>query len=156
MAPSEMLQFDVEAELWWNPTGLELLPGERYRISARGQWRDAGIRSGAAGYSNTWLTWAEGSRRLKDADWFSLIAAIHPSPSLACKKPVGHNFLSGWMDSRRQGVKAIDSQARLARIGAENTLDVVQAGYLYLFANDAPFAYCNNHGRVTVSVARLA
>jgi hypothetical protein len=147
--------FSVDSSLWWNPTGLVVAPDEKYRITASGEWHDAAIPSSAAGYSSRKLALFAGMRRVKDADWFSLIAAVHPSPGLGDHKRTDRNFFSGWIQSMEHGVGTCDGQSDLVSVGAGKVVEVGTAGYLYLFANDAPFAYSNNHGAVMVTIERV-
>jgi hypothetical protein len=41
----------VNAACWWNSTRLEVRTGERYYITADGEWRDGAIRTTATGYT---------------------------------------------------------------------------------------------------------
>jgi len=145
----------VHAAAWWNAAALEVLPGEIYALEADGEWVDAGIRSTAAGYTLPLLAPFQWARRARDADWFSLVAAVHAAPDLAALAPSAGNFVTGWIESWRHHVRPHDNASQLADIGARRDLAIRRAGHLYLFANDAYFAYCNNDGTVTVRITRL-
>jgi hypothetical protein len=145
----------VRAALWWNAAALEVLPGEMYALEAEGEWLDAGIRSTAAGYSLPQLALFTWTRRARDANWFSLIAAIHSAPGLATIEPSAGNFVTGWIESRQRHVRSHDLASQLTEIGERRDLTIRQAGHLYLFANDACFAYCNNEGTISLRITRL-
>jgi hypothetical protein len=145
----------VHAALWWNAATLEVLPGEIYALEAPGEWVDAGIRSTAAGYSLLQLALFTWARRVRDANWFSLIAAVNAAPDLATIEPTAGNFVTGWIESWQRHVPAHDLASQLTDIGERRDLTIRQAGYLYLFANDAYFAYCNNEGTISLRVTRL-
>lgn len=156
LAVDDELAVDVDAARWWNAARIGVAARERYHLMATGAWCDARIRTGPAGYSSPWLALFGGMRRVGDANWFSLIAAVHASADLDSKKPAAENFLTGWIESRKLRLHCDDRDADLANIGAEGVFDVKKKGYLYLFANDASFAYCNNSGSVRVQIRRLA
>jgi hypothetical protein len=145
----------VHAALWWNAAALEVLPGEVYALEAEGEWRDASIRSTAAGYSLPLLALFTWTRRVHHANWFSLIAAVHAAPGLATIEPSASNFVTGSIESWQRHVRSHDLASQLTDIGEGRDLTIRQAGHLYLFANDAGFAYCNNDGAVTVHITRL-
>jgi uncharacterized protein (DUF2235 family) len=161
-APSEELKKDesktlaVHAAYCWNSAGLQVKAGQRYRVVAKGEWWDAHYNSTADGYESpsVLLKMAEDARRCKDARWFRLIAAVHPSPVLESKNP--HNVVSGVLQSLIKSVSGIDDESDLTAIGANGDIEVKRDGFLYLFANDAAWAYSNNHGELTVTVQRVA
>lgn len=124
----ESIKVSITAKNKWNATGVELIAGGRYDLMATGQWLDASIPAGPAGYEspNFILRWAERWRRVPEARWFALIGATA-------------------MD---------DSKAFL--IGAEKkAYRVAEAGLLYCYANDLSFMYWNNHGEIELKVARI-
>ncbi|WP_156895810.1 hypothetical protein [Massilia putida] len=145
----------VHAALWWNDAALAVAPGEMYALEADGEWIDAGIRSTAAGYSLPLLALFTWARRVRDANWFSLIAAVHSASGLAAIEPSAGNFVTGWIESWRRHVRSHDLASQLTDIGARQDLRIRQAGHLYLFANDAYFAYCNNEGTISLRIRRL-
>lgn len=150
-------RFPAYAHKWWNASGIEVDAGERYRITASGEWTDKNIAAGAEGYeSKAWLLQlAEGSRRLEDRPWFSLVAAIHPRPDLEANNPVSENLLSGLIESAMNGVARIDDECSLLPASDGCEIEIQEAGYLYFFANDSAFSYGNNTGFLTVEVTRL-
>ncbi|WP_157202123.1 hypothetical protein [Massilia sp. Root335] len=155
LAITQCKHVDVHAALWWNAAALHVRAGETYDLRATGQWYDAAIRSTAAGYASPLLALFKWARRARDADWFSLVAAVHPSADLGLSRPAARNFVTGWIESRRRGPGRRDRESHLTDIGEGNVVTIAQDGYLYLFANDAFFAYCNNKGTVSVSISRL-
>jgi hypothetical protein len=108
-------RFPAYAHKWWNASGVEVDAGERYRIEASGAWIDKTIPAGADGYeSKAWfLHLAEGSRRMEERPWFSLVAAIHPRPDLEANNPDSENMLTGLIESTINGVARIDDESSL-------------------------------------------
>lgn len=117
----------VHARAKWNDTELQLLAGEEYLIEATGRWHDASNASGPGGYKSPSLLFrlAEIFRRVPNANWFALIAAIG------------------------------QDESRAFVIGESSRLTVLKDGVMYCFANDLRFLYCNNSGMVTITVTRL-
>ncbi len=150
-------RFPVYAHKWWNASGIEVDAGERYRITASGEWIDKNTVANADGFeSKAWLLrLAEGSRRLEERPWFSLVAAIHPRPDLEANNPDSENVLSGLIESTISGVARIDDESSLLPTPNDSEIEIQEAGYLYFFANDSAFAYGNNSGFLTVEVTRL-
>ena len=149
--------FPAYAHKWWNASGVEVDVGERYRIEASGAWIDKEIHAGADGYeSKAWLLHlAEGSRRMEERPWFSLVAAIHPRPDLEANNPDSENMLTGLIESTISGVARIDDESCLLATPDGCEIEIVEPGFLYFFANDSPFSYGNNHGFLSVEVTRL-
>jgi len=145
----------VDASSWWNATALQVQPNETYALLADGVWYDADIEATAAGYTRLLLAPFGWARRARKANWFSLVAAVHSTSGLGKVRPSAGNFVSGWIDSCRHGLRSCDGASDLTDIGEHGMLTVRRAGHLYLFANDAFFAYCNNRGAITVCIKRL-
>lgn len=145
----------VHAARCWNSAQLKVAEGESYRISARGEWWDADNRASAAGYDAPRLAFAEGMRRYPNAQWFSLIGAVHPDPNLESKNPTAGNPVMGFFHNLFRSPAEIDAESLLENIGTDGVFDIKKDGYLYLFANDATFTYSNNHGAVQVTIERL-
>lgn len=145
----------VYAPLWWNAAHLKVNAGEKYRITAIGEWWDAYIRATAEGYDALMLVLLKGIRRVEKADWFRLIAAVHPAPGLESRNPTASNFFSGLIESHTHSLRELDAQSDLTDVGKDKVVEVRKAGYLYLFANDVGFAYCNNRGALTVTIERV-
>jgi glutathione S-transferase len=150
-------RFPAYAHKWWNASGVEVDVGERYRIEASGVWIDKEIPAGADGYeSKAWfLHLAEGSRRMEKRPWFSLVAAVHPRPDLEANNPDAENMLAGLIESAVSGVARIDDESSLLATPNGCEIEIVEAGFLYFFANDSAFAYANNSGFLTVEITRL-
>jgi glutathione S-transferase len=150
-------RFPAYAHKWWNASGVEVDVGERYRIEASGAWIDKVTPAGADGYqSKAWLSHlAEGSRRLEERPWFSLVAAIHSRPDLEANNPDSENLLTGLIESAVHGVARIDDESSLIATPNGCEIEIIEPGFLYFFANDSSFAYGDNSGFLTVEVTRL-
>lgn len=150
-------RFPTYAHKWWNASGVEVDVGERYRIEASGSWIDNATPAGADGYeSNAWyLQLAERNRRLQERPWFSLVAAIHPRPDLEANNPDSENALTGLIESAINGVARIDDECSLVATPNGCEIEIIEAGFLYFFANDSAFSYGNNTGFLMVEVTRL-
>ncbi len=150
-------RFPAYAHKWWNASGVEVGVGERYRIEASGTWIDKNIPAGADGYeTRAWLLhFAEGSRRMEERPWFSLVAAIHPRPDLEANNPDSENLLSGLIESTINGVARIDDESSLVATPNGCEIEIIEPGFLYFFANDSSFAYGNNSGFLSVEITRL-
>jgi uncharacterized protein (DUF2235 family) len=150
-------RFPAYAHKWWNASGVEVDAGEKYRIEASGAWTDKGTPSGADGYeSKAWfLQLAEGSRRLEERPWFSLVAAIHPRPDLEANNPDSENLFTGLLESAISGVARIDDESSLIAAPNGCEIEISESGFLYFFANDSPYSYGNNSGFLTVEVTRI-
>jgi len=150
-------RFPVYADKWWNASGVEVEVGEKYRIEASGEWIDKGTPAGADGYeSKAWLLQlAEGSRRVEERPWFSLVAAIHPRPDLEANNPDSDNMFAGLIESAISGVARIDDESSLIPTPNGSEIEVLEPGFLYFFANDSAFSYGNNNGFLKVEVTRL-
>jgi hypothetical protein len=114
----------VQARLPWNHTCIWLESGGEYRITAEGDWWDAGNKYGPPGGGNPHIKWMEFLRRKPDQPWFKLICAL---------------------DSRKRELFAYD---------AEQPYRAKASGELLCFANDVPFFYFNNTGVIQITVER--
>ncbi|MDM0014570.1 hypothetical protein QTH87_19160 [Variovorax sp. J22P168] len=123
----------VASASYYNPTGVLLAPGETYAIAADdGRWVDWHLASSADGrmepsFAQSLALWA---LRCKQARWFQLVGAIGRNDN--------HLF-------------PIGMHAEWTYEGQSHDV----APELCLFANDAWFAYLNNHGAVGVTVTRI-
>lgn len=146
----------VFSDKWWNASGLEVKQGERYSIKAKGKWKDKEYEATADGYPspNFLLRQMENTRRVKDANWFALVAAVHGDADLEAKNPEAGNFVTGFFESLRHTVGTIDEESQLVKVGADGEIVIGADGFLYLFANDATFAYSNNSLYVAVDITR--
>jgi hypothetical protein len=124
----------------WNHTGLRVVAGMRYRLSATGRWTDLQIDAGPRGYPTSAAPWysrwilrlAEGSRRVPAANWFALIVAIGEDEGTACN--------------------VFANRADLVE-GVEWTAP--RDGELCCYANDVRSAYWNNSGKIELTVRQL-
>ncbi|WP_417069782.1 DUF2235 domain-containing protein [Niveibacterium terrae] len=154
--PGKCFDCIVFAQKWWNAAGLEVRAGECYQISADGVWTDKTSPVDARGYASNSriLHLLEASRRVEDAPWFALVAAIHPDLALELKNPTAGNFVSGEVESLVRGVGHVDTQSQLIVTGQQAEITIEKDGFLYFFANDSAFAYSNNSGFLDVLITR--
>lgn len=151
----------VYANMRWNPTGIVLEGGVRYRLAAEGEWIDWFIHSGPDGAGGpvtpSWARWltialeagplAErlwrriardprpGNGRLRrrlDLPWMTLVGAV--ANGAAGGNPARHEEFG---------------------IGSGRVLTPKATGYLYAYANDLWPMYFNNRGSVRLTVTRL-
>ncbi|NML96592.1 DUF2235 domain-containing protein [Paraburkholderia sp. RP-4-7] len=133
--PAAAVQVRVFASTLWNWTGIFMKEGVRYRFKVpEGQtWLDGDSASGAEGVPGNWkqrlFAWP---KRVRGANWFELCGAIsYPG---------------------QPGEAGVSPQPFYFRIGREVEIKAPQSGYLYCFANDASWAYWNNHGSLRVEI----
>ena len=139
IAPGESATFDVHAREKFNWSGVRAESGGYYsfEIPEGEQWRDKNIDCGPEGWPNGLLTWllaagvklVEWLRRCKKANWFELIGAIGDGE---------------------------ENLFRIGRGGADATYRAPVDGDLFAFANDLPWFYGNNSGKIQVTVRRTA
>lgn len=146
----------VHAARWWNSMQLQVTAGERYRVTAAGEWWDEDNRCSWTGYKspNLVLSAAERTRRAPKADWFSLIGAVNPSDGLESNNPTAKHLVTGMFQCLKNSVSEIDQGSELFNV-SKGDIRVTKSGYLYLFANDSAFAYANNHGALQATVTRV-
>lgn len=119
----------VRADTRWNDSGIDLVPGCDYSfIVPNGEtWTDWTEACGPDGYKSTPLLrfWEE-FRRVREADWFTLIGTIGRS----ARPPIiiGSKLLN---------------------------FPPPYPGRLYLFANDVWCMYWNNKGQIDLKVTRI-
>jgi hypothetical protein len=120
---------EIQAIRKWNKTGIHMVAGQEYMLSAKGEWIDWFIQygpDGGASRSNLFLKLFEWARRMPHENWFALIGAI-------------------------------DSDQRTAfLIGSSRVYRASVSGELTCYANDVPWAYGNNKGSVTLNVRMSA
>jgi hypothetical protein len=118
----------ISARQRWNDTGIDLVAGGTYEMSACGKWTDWTWTCDADGYTSTrWpMRVAERFRRAQFAPWFALMGALDRDRHEA--------FIVG-----RQGV-----------------VSPATSGRLYCFANDVVAMYWNNTGHIELTVTRTA
>ncbi|WP_181880975.1 DUF2235 domain-containing protein [Crenobacter cavernae] len=159
LAPGEALRDYVFANCCWNATGIAVSAGERYRIDAPdGTWKDKDHTVSASGYDspNPIMKAAEGMRRLEDAPWFCLVACVNADATLESHNPDAGNAVTGMIQSLTHSVDRFDENSQLQAVGKSAELQIDRDGYLYLFANDASWAYSNNSGSLIVTITRLS
>lgn len=115
--------FTIKASDYWTDSRVDLVKGQRFSITATGQWTDLHYAADANGYVRDDMRRYERFRRYRTAPWFALIGCIEKSRD--------NCFLIG---------KALTDFPAPA------------SGRLYLFANDVTGFYFNNSGIMTVSV----
>jgi hypothetical protein len=126
MQVGESRSAQVKARTRWNDTGIDLLEGQTYQLTATGTWRDCNIPAGPCGYEskNFILRFTERRRRAPHAKCFALIGSI------------GRNYDTQFL------------------IGCSREYQVLRSGRLFCFANDVRIAYLNNSGEVKLTVTR--
>jgi hypothetical protein len=122
----EFVEATIEAKKKWNYTGIELVGGHEYVLTAAGQWTDGGTVCGADGYAspNQMLTATEWLRRSPRSRWFALIGALDANKHTQFE------------------------------IGTARSMIMPASGILTCFANDVTWMYWNNSGSVHLSVIR--
>ncbi len=123
-------KFTVFAKPTWNRSQILVEAGQTYRLEILQvtQWQDAWIQNidPTQGYRLWYLAPLAGLRRFPQANWFALIGAIGKD---------------------RNTFFPID-QTPMKYIPTTT-------GEFLCFANDAPFAYGNNSGQLTLQITRL-
>ncbi len=126
----------VNAASKWNASGIQLEGGRTYAFKVLGEdpkWRDASIEADADGWTDqaeATIPWwmrdffalLEALRRAPDRDWFYLMGMV---------AEVGEDIFP---------------------IGKEASWPVENTGEFCAFANDLPFMYGNNFGKITIRV----
>lgn len=170
LAVGEAMTLPVHARLQWNPTGIYLETGARYRFDAAGQWMNreqscgpTGMQSGPLNLSGLlrWLgsvmgwgerafRWATGnqevdfwaSRRIETLPWFSLVGVLANGRDPDNRAARRYHTIFGI------------GQHRVFPGPEDQT--VARPGYLWCFANDAWRDYENNRGALELTVTRVA
>lgn len=106
----------------WTDTGIDVSAGQTLIFSAAKRWTDWIIETDADGFDRIWLKPLAGSRRVPGAPWFALCGALDSDLATA--------FVIG--------------------SASAHTFEI--AGRLMVFANDVPWAYCNNKGALNLTV----
>ena len=124
----ESANSQIRARLHWNETGIQLVAGEQYLITASGEWVDFFIKHGPDGdpSPNAYMRSFESQRRMPNEFWFALI---------------------GGLDSNLETAFLIGSRCQYT---------AVKSGQLCCFANDVDWFYWNNWGSVSMTVTRSA
>lgn len=143
----EALQTVVLSEKWWNAAGLKVEAHEVYDIVATGTWSDASKYCNADGWKGFPL--ATLFRRIRDKNWFHLCLATSTDAWLEFYNA---DFIKGLTGL----VGRVDDASTLYPVGVQQRVTMSQAGFAYLFANDAPSCYGNNAGYLDVTITRVA
>jgi hypothetical protein len=109
----------------WNHTGVHVMRGQQYRLTARGIWWNFYKPATADGYESLVFTPMEHKLREPEMLWLALAGCIDEDISTA--------FL----------------------IGRNNVLTVLQDGELTCFANDIASHYRRNWGSVRLTITRI-
>jgi hypothetical protein len=110
----------------WIDTQIQLLKGSQYVYEAKGEWNDWFIKCSADGYSNFLMDlFLKGIKRTPSAKWFQLVGVVN--------KDISYTI--------NLGVKGVF-------VSPEN-------GRLWVYANDANFAYFNNFGCIELEVKKV-
>jgi hypothetical protein len=114
----------IEAKPLWNKTGIQVIAGQQYSITASGEWVDWFIHHGPEGdpSESFYMKAFEPLRRMKNENWFALIGALDQDMSTAFP------------------------------IGAGCQYTAPKSGELTCFANDVEGFYWNNYGAVQMTV----
>jgi hypothetical protein len=112
----------------WNDTKIDLIQNCEYKYQTTGIWVDWFIPCGANGYPkvlNAFMDAIAGSvKRRQSARWFQLVGVI-------------------------KGNQEIEHEIEL---GKKGTFTALKGGRLWVFANDADFAYWNNFGCLELDI----
>jgi len=76
LAVGESKTIVVEAIEFWNDATINVEAGEVYSITSTGEWVDLDIETDADGFSDPILDNFSHLKRVPDANWFELIAAV--------------------------------------------------------------------------------
>ena len=154
----ESLDVDIFAQNCWNATVLQVKACEVYQIASSGTWKDKEHEASAAGYdsANFLHRSMESLRRVETSPWSCLVAAVHEDPGLESNNPNAGNIFTGVVEALIHPVSQIDAESQLVAVTGEGKLElqVQKNGFLYFFANDTPWSYCNNNGYLTVQILR--
>ena len=118
----------VEARKPWNDTRIDVKTGETLIFTVfPGQWHDAGISSTAGGYNPP--------------------LGLRPWGWLLC------NQKGRWFELTGAVGRTITTAFA---IGDGGRIRMPATGRLYLFANDVPLFYWNNHGALSVEIKQVS
>jgi hypothetical protein len=112
-----------------NDTGIYLVKDCEYKYNATGVWVDWFIRCNADGFPDALSSFMDtifgrNKKRMPSAKWFQLVGVIKGSQDIA------HEI----------------------KLGVKGTFSSPESGRLFVFANDADFAYWNNCGFIELHV----
>ncbi|KVN25012.1 hypothetical protein WJ63_17580 [Burkholderia pyrrocinia] len=128
----------ILASQQWNWTGVYMTEGRTYRFEVHGDqiWLDWIYPSSARGTPGTAIQRLfNRSKRVRQARWFELCGAI--------TRP------------RQPTNGGVPPEPYYFSIGTRAEVRAPCSGYVYCFANDAAWAYWNNHGSIRVTITEL-
>lgn len=115
---------EIDSREYWNDTAIVLVANRRYLFSAEGSWDDASMRCDADGWTPDW-----------GEPWIRLLR-FKREPMQPLFKLIG----------------AIDKNKPYIPLGTSGTFAAPASGRLYCFANDVPFFYWNNSGKIRLQI----
>lgn len=164
LAKNKSVTRDVFAREKWNQTGIFVKKGEKYRLSASGQWLDGlTVKSGPGGTNDGVFQIGEIAH---------LISAGVGKLETLIEKATGNGHANIKLTRREETLpwmaltgavangRGVDANGHAKRhqiflVGEGCTLLPENDGYLYFFANDAWEKYDNNRGSVRVVIERV-
>jgi hypothetical protein len=122
----ELIVVEANSIEKWNDTGIDLIKDREYKYTATGKWKDWFIECDADGYSNFFMELIfRRTKRRPSAKWFQLVGEVD--------KDISHTI----------------------ELGKGGTFIAPENGRLWVYANDASFAYWNNCGCIELTVEEL-
>lgn len=115
----------ISSEVKWNDTGIDLIEDRHYKCTTNGLWKDCIFECSADGHSNFLnflLDIISWTKRNPKAKWFQLIGVINTD--------LNHTI----------------------PLGTTCSFMAKKSGRLWVYANDADFAYFNNHGEIDLII----
>jgi hypothetical protein len=112
----------IDSRFKWNDTKVDVVGGLSYSYKANGTWKDWTIECDANGYSRFYLDLFSFLKRTPSARWFQLVASVDKQPT--------HTIV----------------------LGISGRFVAPTTGRLWVYANDAPFAYGNNTGSIDLII----
>lgn len=170
--PAPKTTFPVYASIKWNPSDYGIQEGEFYRVEVLGEqigfgsqfWSDGGIRVNADGYTSYYdaisqcyialgrcRSYLKRKRRLKTANWMSLVCAIGQFVRNVNAVQPKHEDITSWLPLDESVL-----QETIFNVGLNVTFRADFSGQLICFANDAHSLYWNNLGKIDVTVTRVS
>jgi hypothetical protein len=129
--------FSVEK---WNDAEIDLIEGCQYKYKASGKWIDWFIECDADGYCpflnflmDLFLRW---TKRTPSAKWFQLVGVVAA-------------------DKDKPPTVDKDTPPTTVQLGTEGTFHATKNGRLWVYANDASFAYGNNRGYIELEITPM-
>jgi hypothetical protein len=102
----------------WNDTGIDVVAGLTYSYEANGTWKDSTIECDANGFSRFFMDRFSFLKRTPSARWFQLVTS----------------------NDKQSAYTVV--------LGTSGRFIAPASGRLWVYANDASFAYGNNSGTI--------